>query len=240
MSARDLGGSAGRGDNGEEGEDGVDGVGGEPGGLGESAGFDESGKSGEPGEAGRRGGRRDRRGSGDAAADRDALGDFGEFEEEFGAFGPDPGDPPPQVAADIAAISEANEEFYAAAEAGDLDRLGAIWLSGPFEASVQCVHPGWAPVFGREDVLRSWAVVCANTPFLQFFLTDVRIDVVDRIAVVSLTENIITDMSAGSSEEDPGFIAGGRATTINIFRRTDEGWRLWMHHASAVMESVEE
>jgi hypothetical protein len=167
------------------------------------------------------------------------FGDFGQFEEEFG-FETDPAGPPPQVTADIEAITEANEEFYAAAEAGDLDRLGAIWLAGPFEASVQCVHPGWAPVFGREDVLRSWAVVCANTPFLQFFLTDVRIDVVDRIAVVSLTENIITDMSAGSSEDDPGFIAGGRATTINIFRRTDEGWRLWMHHASAVMESADE
>ncbi|MBW8805208.1 MAG: nuclear transport factor 2 family protein [Catenulisporales bacterium] len=167
--------------------------------------------------------------------------EFGAFEQEFGALGaPAAGGPPPRVAADIAAITEANEEFYAAAEAGDLDRLGAIWLSGPFEASVQCVHPGWAPVFGRDDVLRSWAVVCANTPFLQFFLTDVRIDVVDRIAVVSLTENIITDMSAGSSEDDPGFIAGGRATTINIFRRTDEGWRLWMHHASAVMESAED
>ena len=177
---------------------------------------------------------------GGGAEDRDGFEDFGEFEEEFGTFAAGPEGPPPQVAADIEAITEANEEFYAAAEAGDLDRLGAIWLAGPFEASVQCVHPGWAPVFGREDVLRSWAVVCANTPFLQFFLTDVRIDVVDRIAVVSLTENIITDMSAGSSEEDPGFIAGGRATTLNVFRRTDDGWRLWMHHASAVMESVEE
>lgn len=146
----------------------------------------------------------------------------------------------PELAADIAAIKEANEEFYNAAESGDLDRLGAVWVSGAFEDTVQCVHPGWAPVFGREDVLRSWAVVCANTPFLQFFLTDVRVEVIDRVAVVSLTENIITDMSAGSSEDDPGFIAGGRATTINIFRKADEGWRLWMHHAAAVMESSED
>ncbi|MEZ0108788.1 ketosteroid isomerase-like protein [Catenulispora sp. EB89] len=207
------------------------------------------GSAGGPGDAAE-GPDRDRRDGGDGGnggnggdgdgRDGDGFGDFVEFEEEFGTFAAGPGGPPPQVTADIEAITEANEEFYAAAEAGDLDRLGAIWLAGPFEASVQCVHPGWAPVFGREDVLRSWAVVCANTPFLQFFLTDVRIDVVDRIAVVSLTENIITDMSAGSSEEDPGFIAGGRATTINIFRRTDDGWRLWMHHASAVMESVEE
>jgi len=215
-----------------------------------SAGGD-SGNPGNPGNPGGPGGPgdaaegpdRDGREGRDGRDDRDSSGGFGdfvEFEEEFGTFAAGPGGPPPQVTADIEAITEANEEFYAAAEAGDLDRLGAIWLAGPFEASVQCVHPGWAPVFGREDVLRSWAVVCANTPFLQFFLTDVRIDVVDRIAVVSLTENIITDMSAGSSEEDPGFIAGGRATTINIFRRTDDGWRLWMHHASAVMESVEE
>ena len=147
----------------------------------------------------------------------------------------------PEVAAEIAAIRDANEEFYNAAESGDLDRLGAIWVSGAYEDTVQCVHPGWAPVFGRDDVLRSWAVVCANTPFLQFFLTDLRVEVIDRVAVVSLTENIITDMSAGSSEDDPGFIAGGRATTINIFRKADEGgWRLWMHHAAAVMESAED
>jgi ketosteroid isomerase-like protein len=175
---------------------------------------------------------------GDAGAfeDDDSFDPFAAFEEAL-AEGRDV--PSPEAAADIAAITEANEEFYNAAEAGDLDRLGAIWLAGPFEHSVQCVHPGWAPVFGRDDVLRSWAVVCANTPFLQFFLTDVRIDVVDRIAVVSLTENIITDMSAGSDEDDPGFIAGGRATTINLFRRTEDGWRLWMHHASAVMDHVD-
>ena len=166
----------------------------------------------------------------------DGFDPFAAFEEAL-AEGRDA--PSPEAAADIAAITEANEEFYNAAEAGDLDRLGAIWLAGPFEHSVQCVHPGWAPVFGRDDVLRSWAVVCANTPFLQFFLTDVRVDVVDRIAVVSLTENIITDMSAGSDEDDPGFIAGGRATTINLFRRTEDGWRLWMHHASAVMDHVD-
>ncbi|MBS2536515.1 nuclear transport factor 2 family protein [Catenulispora sp. NF23] len=220
---------------GSDGSEGPDEPGG-PEGPDELGGPDDRGGDGEPGGLGGPGGS----GGPDDLGGRDGFGDFGEFEEEFGGFGPGPDGPPPQVTADIGAITEANEEFYAAAEAGDLDRLGAIWLAGPFEASVQCVHPGWAPVFGREDVLRSWAVVCANTPFLQFFLTDVRIDVVDRIAVVSLTENIITDMSAGSSEEDPGFIAGGRATTINIFRRTDEGWRLWMHHASAVMESVEE
>jgi ketosteroid isomerase-like protein len=186
-------------------------------------------------------------GDGSGSGSSGGFGDFGdadgfdelsyddEYDPGFGDF-----EPPPEVAADIAAITDANEEFYNAAEAGDLDRLGAIWLSGPFQDSVQCVHPGWAPVFGREEVLRSWAVVCANTPFLQFFLTDVRVDVVDRIAVVSLTENIITDMSAGSgSEDDPGFIAGGRATTINLFRRSEDGWRLWMHHASAVIDSIE-
>jgi ketosteroid isomerase-like protein len=178
------------------------------------------------------------RGPGDRAEDDSPSFSGPSVEDPFAAFEDDFA-PPPEVAADIAAISEANEEFYNAAEAGDLDRLGAIWLSGAFEDSVQCVHPGWAPVFGREDVLRSWAVVCANTPFLQFFLTDVRVDVVDRIAVVSLTENIITDMSAGSSDDDPGFIAGGRATTINLFRRTEDGWRLWMHHASAVMDHID-
>ena len=32
----------------------------------------------------------------------------------------------------------------------------------------------------------------------------------------------------------PG-LAGGRAVATNVFRRTPEGWRLWLHHASPVL-----
>ena len=37
-----------------------------------------------------------------------------------------------------------------------------------------CVHPGWPPVPRPGQVLRSWALVMAGTPYIQFFLTDVR------------------------------------------------------------------
>ena len=30
-------------------------------------------------------------------------------------------------------------------------------------------------------------------------------------------------------------LAGGRAVATNVFRRTPDGWRLWLHHASPVL-----
>ena len=39
---------------------------------------------------------------------------------------------------------------------------------------VSCVHPGWPVLTGRGEVLRSYALIMANTEYIQFFLTDVR------------------------------------------------------------------
>ena len=74
-------------------------------------------------------------------------------------------------------LEQLNDELYAAIEAGDLDRMGRVWLDHPHHQDVICVHPGWPPIQGRDQVLRSWAAIMANTSYLQFFLTDVQITV---------------------------------------------------------------
>ncbi|MBV9290848.1 MAG: nuclear transport factor 2 family protein, partial [Frankiales bacterium] len=73
---------------------------------------------------------------------------------------------------DVAAVAAANAELYAAFEAGDVDRMEAIWDDSD---DVQCIHPGWQLVRGRSRVLRSWSVIMANTSYIQFFLTDEQI-----------------------------------------------------------------
>jgi ketosteroid isomerase-like protein len=96
------------------------------------------------------------------------------------------------------------------------------------------VHPGWSPLHGRETVLRSWTMIMANTSFIQFVLTDVEVTVAGEVAVVTCGENMLTgldDVTGG----DIGGLAGGRAVATNVFRRTPEGWRLWVHHASPVL-----
>ncbi|MGH8969227.1 MAG: nuclear transport factor 2 family protein [Actinomycetes bacterium] len=136
------------------------------------------------------------------------------------------------------AVEAANAALYDAFEAADIDLMGAVWLDSPHADEVVCVHPGWPPLRGRSAVLRSWAMIMANTPYIQFVLTDVDVSVEGDVAVVTCAENILTGMPE-SSGPMPGAgseaLAGGRVVATNVFRRTAAGWRLWVHHSSPVM-----
>jgi ketosteroid isomerase-like protein len=136
------------------------------------------------------------------------------------------------MSAEAEAVELANHELYAAVEAADLDRMAEVWLDGPHAETVVCVHPGWPAIQGREEVLRSWTAIMANTPYIQFFLTDLEVEVVGEIAVVTCAENILTGMGESA-------LAGGRAVATNVFRHTASGWRLWIHHASPVITPAE-
>ncbi|MGH3390003.1 MAG: nuclear transport factor 2 family protein [Actinomadura sp.] len=133
----------------------------------------------------------------------------------------------------LVTVEAANAEFYAAFEAVDMDRMSAVWADGPYAESVVCVHPGWPLLRGRGAVLRSWALIMANTPYIQFVLTDVRAELQGEQAVVTCAENILT---ASSTEE---FAAGASVVATNVFVRTDGEWRLLLHHGSPVLNQVE-
>jgi uncharacterized protein (TIGR02246 family) len=128
------------------------------------------------------------------------------------------------VNAETAAVEAVNAELYAAFESGDLDRMNGLWDDAE---DVVCVHPGWPMLRGRGSVLRSWALIMANTSYIQFFLTDVAVDVDGDFAVVTCTENILT-----SVEQDDG---DSRVVATNVFRRRDGRWRLLIHHGSPVL-----
>ena len=125
------------------------------------------------------------------------------------------------------AVLAVNSAFYAAFETGDLDAMHALWVAD----EPICVHPGSTPVVGDPAVRRSWAVVMANTPYIQFFLTDVEVAVLDGVASVTCTENVL---AAGEDTPASAF-AGGKSVATNVFRRTPSGWRLWIHHASPIL-----
>ncbi len=56
---------------------------------------------------------------------------------------------------DMAAIVEfANDRFYAAFSNGDLEEMADVWSTGD---DIVCIHPGWPPLVGREEVMESWA-----------------------------------------------------------------------------------
>ncbi|GAA4620593.1 nuclear transport factor 2 family protein [Actinoallomurus vinaceus] len=137
---------------------------------------------------------------------------------------------------DVRDVEVAHAEFYAAFESADLDRMGAVWADGTYADEVVCVHPGWPLIRGRGAVLRSWALIMANTPYIQFVLTDTQIRISGDQAVVSCAENIIT----AAEETEIGLTSGGSVVTTNVFVRTETGWRLWLHHGSPVLGREEE
>jgi ketosteroid isomerase-like protein len=127
-------------------------------------------------------------------------------------------------------VRAVNAAFYEAFESADLDTMRDLWLDDP---ETLCVHPGALPVRGTAAIHRSWALIMANTPYIQFFLTDVEVSVWERVASVTCTENVLT----GDDRTGPDAFGGAKAVATNVFVRTDEGWRLWIHHASPVLSA---
>jgi ketosteroid isomerase-like protein len=133
-----------------------------------------------------------------------------------------------QLQRDKDAVAEVNAEFYGAFERGDLDSMTRIWLD---DRETLCVHPGTTPLRGASAITRSWALLMANATYIQFFLTDVEVSVTGDVASVSCMENVLT---ADEHTADTSFI-GARAVATNVFVRTGDTWRLWIHHASPVL-----
>jgi ketosteroid isomerase-like protein len=96
--------------------------------------------------------------------------------------------------------------------------------------TASCVHPGWRVLRGTSRIMRSWALIFANTPYIQFFLTDVDVSVFGDVAVVRCVEGILTSLG------DPDSDASVAAT--NVFIRGEHGWKLWLHHGSPVVQQA--
>jgi ketosteroid isomerase-like protein len=134
----------------------------------------------------------------------------------------------PDPDAERVALEAANAAFYTAFETGDLDAMRALWLDAP---DTVCIHPGALPVRGAGAVHRSWALVMANTSYIQFFLTDVEVSLRADVATVTCTENVLT----GDDRNSPDVFGGAMALATQVFVRTPEGWRLWVRHAAPVL-----
>ena len=128
---------------------------------------------------------------------------------------------------DVEAVEAANLAMYQAFEAADVDRMSAVW-DDVDPAAVVCVHPGWPMLRGREHVLRSWSAVMAGTDYIQFFLTDVAISVHGDTAVVTCTENVLTEVTESGQ-------GAGTVVATNVLVRRADGWRVQVHHGSPVL-----
>ncbi len=122
--------------------------------------------------------------------------------------------------ADVAA---ANQEYYRAFEAGDMDAMSDVWEHSD---RVVCTHPGWSTLRGWGPVAASYATLFQNGQHLQFVLTEERVTLHGDAAWVSLDENLLGDQG------------GVTVATLNVFARTDGRWCMVCHHGSAVAATI--
>lgn len=157
-------------------------------------------------------------------------------------------------------VELANTAFYEALERGDFDELSDLWLDTDAaperdddperrddeddaqddEPAISCVHPGWPVLTGRGEVLRSYALIMANTEYIQFFLTDLHVGVAGDTALVTCTENILSGGPPPEGGGELGPLVGQLVVATNVFRRTVDGWKLWSHHASPVLAETDD
>ncbi len=135
---------------------------------------------------------------------------------------------PAPLSDDEAAVGAVVERFYTAFEERDLDAMSDLWEHSD---AVTCTHPGWASLHGWASVSASWFAIFDQSPPMQVFLTDLRIQVVGDAAWVTLDENLL---GAGS---DP---AGTTVSALKVLRRQAGTWRIVAHHGSVVVARPDE
>jgi len=116
-------------------------------------------------------------------------------------------------------VLAANQAFYDAFEAGDLDAMSDVWDR---EEPV-CTHPGWRTLLGWGPIAASWFTLFTNGQHLQFIVTNTHAWKAGDIAWVTCDENILADGTGG-----------GTVAALNVFRRHGDRWRLVAHHGSPV------
>ena len=115
----------------------------------------------------------------------------------------------------------AEEAFYRALHKSDLDLMMAVWDE---DENISCVHPGGQRLDGRAAVRQSWEQIFAHSPGMEFRLTDES-----RFDDQNLTVHVVHEHIRLGKDKDyqPPVIA------TNVYRMTENGWRMVMHHASA-------
>ena len=114
------------------------------------------------------------------------------------------------------AVLAANLEFYRAFGTCDYPAMNALWAR---LAPVQCIHPGWPAIIGREAVMRSWRNLLTSPE-------PTRVACHDDQAILH------HDFALVICEEE---LSAGNLVATNMFVKEDGRWRMVHHQASPLV-----
>ena len=113
------------------------------------------------------------------------------------------------------AVLFANEAFYRAFVDRDFDAMDALWSR---RVHVACIHPGWSPIAGREQVMASWRGILSNPQSPQVACRRPQAFMQGESAFVICFEEV-----------DGSFLIA-----TNYFAREGSGWKMTHHQAGPV------
>lgn len=113
---------------------------------------------------------------------------------------------------DADAVLFANEAFYRAFTDRDIRGMDGVWSQ---TVAITCLHPGWAPLFGRDEVMASWAAILSAPGAPQVRIHAAHASLYGALASVICFENL------GSA----------LLVATNLFVREGSLWKM-VHHQS--------
>jgi ketosteroid isomerase-like protein len=124
----------------------------------------------------------------------------------------------------FASAEECERAFYEALESADAGAIAELWLE---DDDVVCVHPGGPRLIGHGPVRASWAAILSNGPLHVRSTSRKSLDT-PTVAVFNVIEEVM--VTQGRERH----IA--RVVATNAYVKTGGGWKMVLHHASAVPE----
>jgi ketosteroid isomerase-like protein len=114
---------------------------------------------------------------------------------------------------------EAEAAFYAAFIKRDVNAMMEVWAA---DDNISCIHPLGQILVGRAAIRESWESIFRNSPEMQIMING-RSRGQDGAFAIHVVEEHVR-----AANEAPG--TPMHAT--NVYRLTDTGWRMVLHHAS--------
>jgi ketosteroid isomerase-like protein len=109
------------------------------------------------------------------------------------------------------AILAANRAFYTAFNDRDPKAMEQLWAT---EHRASCIHPGWAPLVGRDNVVESWRAILGSPGSPEIAVTDAHVVMVSDAAFVTCIEHL----------------PAGTVAATNVFVNERGEWRMVHHH----------
>ena len=119
-----------------------------------------------------------------------------------------------------AAVLFANDAFYLAFANRDFQAMDEIWAG---ETQVTCIHPGWDPLSGRDEVMESWEAILSNPTATNITCRNSTVRVFGDFACVICHEVL-----------EQGFLVA-----TNLFVSEDGQWKI-IHHQAGTAPPPEE